>query len=325
MRAAVYTRTGEAGEVLRIRDLEVPEPGQGEVRVRIALSGINPSDVKRRDGQTPSRIAGFQVPHMDGVGRIDAAGPGVSPGRIGQRVWLWMAALSSPWGTAAEYCVVPQEQAVPLPDQVPDELGACLGVPALTAHQCLFPDGPLQGADVLVAGGAGAVGHFAVELAKWAGARVVTTVSSPAKAELASQAGADLVVDYRSQDAATEIRTFSGGIDRVVEVAPAANWQLNTAVCATGARIVAYSVDSPTLELPLLPSLTSLVTLRFLLIYRAPRNAVVQAAQEVTAAAARGALTSLPIHSYSLSRVAEAHRAVEAGVTGKVVIDLRDG
>lgn len=146
----------------------------------------------------------------------------------------------------------------------------------------------------------------------------------PRKAELASQAGADLVVDYRSQDAAAEIRAFSGGIDRVVEVAPAANWQLNTAVCATGARIVAYSVDSPTLELPLLPSLTSLVTLRFLLIYRAPHNAVVQAAQEVTAAAARGALTSLPIHSYSLSRIAEAHEAVEAGVTGKVVIDLRE-
>lgn len=323
MRAALYTRTGKARDVLEVREREIPEPAPGEVRVRISLSGINPSDVKRRDGQTPSRIDGFQVPHMDGVGRIDAAGPGVSPDRIGQRVWLWMAALSSPWGTAAEYCVVPQEQAVPLPDHVPDELGACLGVPALTAHQCLFPDGPLPGTDVLVAGGAGAVGHFAIELAKWAGARVATTVSSPAKAELASQAGADLVVDYRSQNAAAEIRAFSGGINRVVEVAPAANWGLTTAVCATGARIVAYSVDGPTLELPLLPSLTSLLTIRFLLIYRVPRDAIVRAAQEVTAAAAGGALTPLPIHSYHLSRIAEAHEAVESGVTGKVVIDLR--
>ncbi|MEU0510101.1 MULTISPECIES: NADPH:quinone reductase [unclassified Amycolatopsis] len=307
-----------------MRDLEMREPGRGEVRVRISLSGINPSDVKRRDGRTPSRIDGFQVPHMDGVGRIDAVGPGVAPDRVGQRVWLWMAALSSPWGTAAEQCVVPHEQAVPLPDHVPDELGASLGVPALTAHLCLFPDGPLQGTDVLVAGGAGAVGHFAIELAKWAGARVATTVSSPAKAELASQAGADLVVNYRTEDAITRIRAFSDGINRVVEVAPAANWELDTAVCATGARIVAYSVDRPTLELPLLPSLTSLVTIRFLLVYSAPRDAVIEAAREVTAAAAAGALTPLPVHSFSLARIAAAHEAVEAGVTGKVIIDLRE-
>ncbi|GAA3800937.1 NADPH:quinone reductase [Amycolatopsis tucumanensis] len=324
MRAAVYTRTGKARDVLRVRDLGMREPGPGEVRVRISLSGINPSDVKRRDGQTPSRIDGFQVPHMDGVGRIDAVGPGVAPGRVGQRVWLWMAALSSPWGTAAEHCVVPHEQAVPLPDHVPDELGASLGVPALTAHLCLFPDGPLQGTDVLVAGGAGAVGHFAIELAKWAGARVATTVSSPAKAELASQAGADLVVNYRTEDAISRIRAFSDGINRVVEVAPAANWELDTAVCATGARIVAYSVDRPTLELPLLPSLTSLVTIRFLLVYGAPRDAVIEAAREVTAAAAAGALTPLPVHSFSLARIAAAHEAVEAGVTGKVIIDLRE-
>lgn len=323
MRAALYTRTGKARDVLEVREHETPEPGRDQVRVRISLSGINPSDVKRRDGQTPSRFDGFQVPHMDGVGRIDAVGPGVSPGRVGQRVWVWMAALGSSWGTAAEYCVVPEEQAVQLPDEVPDELGASLGVPALTAHQCLFPDGPLQGTDVLVAGGAGAVGHFAIELAKWAGARVATTVSSPAKAELAVRAGADLVVNYRTQDAAAEIGAFSEGIDRVVEVAPAANWALDTAVCATGARIVAYSVDRPTLELPLLPSLGTLVTLRFLLIYAAPRGAVVQAAREVTAAAAAGALTPLPVHSFGLAQIAEAHEAVEAGVTGKVVVDLR--
>lgn len=324
MRAALYTRTGKARDVLEVREHDVPAPGPGEVLVRVALSGVNPSDVKRREGRTPSRIDGFQVPHMDGVGRIDAVGPGVPVDRLGQRVWLWMAALSSPWGTAAEWTVVPQEQAVPLPDHVSDELGACLGVPAMTAHQCLFPDGPVHGADVLVAGGAGAVGHFAIELAKWAGARVSTTVSGPAKAELAARAGADLVVDYRTRDAAAEIRAFSGGVDRVVEVAPAANWELNTAVCATGARIVVYSVDQPSLDLPLLSSLGALVTIRFLLVYGVSRGAAVEAAREVTAAAAAGALTPLPVHSFSLARIVEAHEAVEEGVIGKVLVDLRD-
>lgn len=327
MYAARYTSTGSARDVLRVSQVERPEPGPGEVRVRISLSGINPSDAKRREGRTPSRIDGFQIPHMDGVGTIDAAGAGVSGERVGQRVWLWMAALSSRWGTAAQYSVVRTEQAVALPDGVSDELAVSLGVPAMTAHQCLFPDGPLHGRTVLVAGGAGAVGHFAIELAKWAGARVATTVSGPEKADLASRAGADLVVNYRGEDAAERIGAFAaegGGVHRVVELAPAANQRLNAAVAASGARIVVYSVDAPTLDLPMLSSLTSLLTLRFVLIYGVPRPDLLHAAADVTAAAAGGALTPLPTHRFDLARAVEAHEAVEDGAVGKVVLDLRE-
>ena len=201
MRAALYDRYGSAGEVLRVEEIPTPEPGPGEVRVKITYSGVNPTDWKSRSGSTPRPIDGFQIPHHDGAGVIDAAGQGVDPGRIGQRVWLWFAAAGRHWGTAAEWTVVPAEQAVPLPDGASFELGASLGVPAMTAHRCLFADGPIDGKTVLVAGGAGAVGHFAIELAKFYGARVVTTVSGPDKAELAKKTGADLVVNYREPSA----------------------------------------------------------------------------------------------------------------------------
>jgi len=169
MRAALYDRYGPAGEVLKVEEIEPPEPGPGEVRVRVAVSGINPTDWKSRAGATPRPIDGFQIPHHDGAGVIDEVGEGVDPGRRGERVWLWLAAAGRRWGTAAQWTVVPQRQAVRLPDGISPELGASLGVPAITAHYCLFADGPLDGKTVLVAGGAGAVGHFAIELAKRAG------------------------------------------------------------------------------------------------------------------------------------------------------------
>jgi NADPH:quinone reductase len=194
MRAALYDRHGPAAEVLRVTDVDRPEPGPGQVRVRMHLSGVNPTDYNSRSGATPRPITEFQVPHHDGAGVIDAVGAGVDPSRVGQRVWTWLAAAGGRWGTAAQWSVLPARQAVPLPHGASDELGACLGVPAITAHRALFADGPVEGGNVLVAGGAGAVGHFAIELAKFHGARVVTTVSGPEKGELARQAGADLVV-----------------------------------------------------------------------------------------------------------------------------------
>ena len=215
MRAALYDRYGTAGDVLRVEEIERPEPGPGEVRVKIEVSGINPTDWKSRTGATPRPIDGFQIPHHDGAGVIDEVGEGVDPGRTGERVWLWMAAAGRRWGTAAQWSVVPERQAVRLPDGIPAELGASLGVPAMTAHRCLFSDGPLDGKTVLVAGGAGAVGHFAIELAKLAGATVITTVSGPAKAELATRAGADYVVNYRDADAADQIRSLAPPVDRV--------------------------------------------------------------------------------------------------------------
>src|SRR5215468_8963794 len=232
MRAALYRDMGEAAEVFEVKEVERPEPGPGEVLVRVHASGVNPTDYKARSGAVPRPVDGFQIPHHDGAGVIEAVGAGVDPGRVGERVWLWLTAAGRPWGTAAEWTALPARQAVPLPSGASAELGASLGVPAMTAHRCLFADGPVAGKTVLVAGGAGAVGHYAVELAKRAGARVVTTVSGPQKAELAAKAGADQVVIYREPDAAEQIRSFAGpgGVDHVVEVALGANLQLDLAV-----------------------------------------------------------------------------------------------
>ena len=194
MKAALYRSTGKAADVLHVEEIPRPEPGPGEVLVRVYASGVNPTDYKARSGAVPRPIDDFQIPHHDGAGVIEAVGPGVDPGRAGQRVWLYMAAAGRQWGTAAQCTVLPERHAVPLPDGASFELGASLGVPAMTAHYCLFCDGPVNGKTVLVAGGAGAVGHFAIELAKRAGGRVVTTVSSAEKAALAEKAGAEEVV-----------------------------------------------------------------------------------------------------------------------------------
>ncbi|HET9077999.1 MAG TPA: NADPH:quinone reductase [Acidimicrobiales bacterium] len=320
MRAAIYTTTGEARQVLRVEDVERPEPGPGEVRVRVSLSGVNPTDVKTRAGLTPRSIDGFQVPHQDGAGTIDAVGPGVPAGRVGERVWLWMAAVGK-WGTAAEWCVVPSEQAVPLPDRAADGLGACLGVPAMTAHRCLFADGPLDGAAVLVAGGAGAVGHFAIQLARRAGARVATTVSSPEKAELAAAAGADLVVNYREPDALSRLRDFAPVMDRIVEVNLGANLDLDLGLAGPSTVVVTYAATPDDPQLPVRRCMSANVTLRFILLYGVPRPDLVRAADDVTAAVAAGDLTELPLAFFPLRDVVGAQEAVESGRVGKVVVE----
>jgi NADPH:quinone reductase len=322
MRAALYDRYGPAGDVLRVEEIERPEPGPGEVRVRVEVSGINPTDWKSRAGATPRPIDGFQIPHHDGAGVIDKVGEGVDPGRNGEQVWLWMAAAGRRWGTAAQWSVVPERQAVRLPDGMPAELGASLGVPAMTAHRCLFSDGPLDGKTVLVAGGAGAVGHFAIELAKHAGATVITTVSGPAKAELATRAGADHVVNYRDPDAADQIRSLAPPVDRVIELALGANLQLDLAVTRPHAHIVTYAAEPADPELPVRACMTANVTLRFVLLYGIPPEAFDQAARDITAALTDGKLTGLPVTRFTLDDVAAAHDAVEAGALGKVLIDL---
>lgn len=322
MRAALYDRYGPAGDVLRVEEIERPEPGPGEVRVKIEVSGINPTDWKSRTGATPRPIDGFQIPHHDGAGVIDKVGEGVDPGRNGERVWLWMAAAGRRWGTAAQWSVVPERQAVRLPDGIPAELGASLGVPAMTAHRCLFSDGPLDGKTVLVAGGAGAVGHFAIELAKHAGATVITTVSGPQKAELATRAGADYVVNYRDADAADQIRSLAPPVDRVIELALGANLQLDLAVTRPHAHIVTYAAEPADPELPVRACMTANVTLRFVLLYGIPPEAFDQAARDITAALTDGKLTGLPVTRFTLDDVAAAHDAVEAGALGKVLIDL---
>ncbi len=319
MRAALYDRLGASAEVLRVEDVDRPEPGPGEVRVKITYSGVNPTDWKSRSGATPRAIEDFQIPHHDGAGVIDAVGEGVDQGRVGQRVWTWLAAAGRRWGTAAEWTVVPASRAVPLPDHASFELGASLGVPAMTAHRCLFADGPVAGKTVLVAGGAGAVGHFAIELAKFYGARVVTTVSSQEKAELAKSAGADLVVNYTEPSATAEIKAF-GPVDRVVEVALGANLQLDLAVLTPGSVIVTYAADGPDPVLPVRACMTANVVLRFVLLYGVPPAALEQAATDITAALASRALTELPVHKFRLDEIVEAQDAVQNGAVGKVLV-----
>jgi NADPH:quinone reductase len=320
MRAALYTRTGPAAEVLRVEEVDRPAPGPAEVLVRVRASGVNPTDYKIRAGLTPRPIDGFQVPHQDGAGIIEAVGAGVDPGRVGERVWLWLAAAGRRWGTAAEWTVVPDRQAVPLPDGASFDLGASLGVPAMTAHYCLFCDGPVNGQTVLVAGGAGAVGHYAIELAKRAGARVITTVSGPEKAALAEKAGADLVVNYRLADAAQQIRAFAPAVDRVVEVALGANLALDLALAGLGTTVVTYAAEAADPMLPVRACMTANVTLRFVLLYGVPSAVLDQAAADITAALAAGDLTGLPVRKFPLDAIAAAHEAAEAGAVGKIIV-----
>jgi NADPH2:quinone reductase len=233
---------------------------------------------------------------------------------------MWLAAFWRRWGTAAEYTVVPARQAVPLPDGASFELGASLGVPAMTAHRALFADGPVEGKTVLVTGGAGAVGHYAIELAKWAGARVVTTVSGPEKGELAAKAGADLVVNYRDKDAIDQVKAFTPVVERVVEVALGANLDLDLAVSGPETTVVTYAADGADPVLPVRACMSANVTLRFILLYGVPAPALDAAVIDITAAVAAGALTELPAHKFTLDDVVAANEAAERGAVGKVFI-----
>jgi NADPH:quinone reductase len=332
MKAIVYTEAG-GPEVLRLTERPLPEPGPGEARVRVEVSGVNPTDWKSRIAG--SQGEGEQVPNQDGAGVIDAVGEGVDPARIGQRVWIWEAAWQRLDGTAQEFVVLPEEQAVPLPDNASLDLGASIAIPAMTAHRALTvrdgdPDrlrpGALRGRTVLVAGGAGAVGNMAIQLARWAGATVVATVSSPYKARLAVAAGAHHVVDYRAEDAAAAIRRVAlDGVDIVVEVAMAANAPLDVSVTAQNG-VVAYYDDGAEVTLP---RSSFFGNLRFqgVLVYTMPDEAKRDALAAITAALADGALrvgeqAGLPLHRFPLDRTADAHSAVERGVVGKVLIDL---
>src|SRR5512144_1809577 len=209
MKAAYYERNGAARDVLKVGDVEAPHPGPGEVRVKLAMSGVNPSDVKSRQGSTRKIAYPRVIPHSDGAGVIDEVGDGVSKTRIGERVWVWNGQWRRPFGTAAEWIVLPSEQAVRLPANVTMEAGACLGIPAYTGYQGVLLARAKEGSTALVAAGAGAVGHYAIQFAKKRKATVITTVSSPAKAEIARAAGADHVIDYKREDVGERVMAIT--------------------------------------------------------------------------------------------------------------------
>ncbi|HEU4757465.1 MAG TPA: NADPH:quinone reductase [Agromyces sp.] len=339
MRAIAYSETGPSS-VLQLFERDIPEPGPGEVRVRIVVSGVNPTDWKARAGARAGTRTPFPevVPNQDGSGIVDAVGEGVTGFAIGDRVWVFLAAHERPTGTAQEFAVLPAERVVHLPDVAGFDLGASLGVPAMTAHRALtvheggptrLAPGALDSRTVLVAGGAGAVGHAAIQLARWAGARVITTVSSPEKAALASAAGADHVVNYRTDDAATAIRAIApGGVDQVVEVSPARNAALDAQVIANHGAISVYATDGGTeMTLDVRRHFALNARYQFLLLYTVGDDALTAAAEDIGRALEDGAIpvgeaAGLPLTRFPLERTAEAHDAVESGTVGKVLIDV---
>jgi NADPH2:quinone reductase len=325
MRAVWYERTGAAADVLKVGELPVPEPGSGEVRVRVVVSGLNPTDVKSRAG---SRPMGFPrvVPHQDGAGVIDKVGKGVKQARVGERVWLYCVQWQREWGTAAEYTIVPAARAVTLPASTSFAEGACLGIPAVTAHRCVFADGAVEGQTVLVTGGAGAVGHYAVQLAKTAGARVIATVSSEEKGALARAAGADHVVNYREGDPGAEIQELTNGlgVDRVVDVDFGANLPVTVKVMKVNGVIAAYaSTGDAEPRLPFYALMAKNVTMRPVLIYTMPERAKHAATKDIVRLVEAGKLVHNVAAHFPLDRVVAAHEAQESGKTvGNLVVDV---
>ncbi|NEQ53901.1 MAG: NADPH:quinone reductase [Leptolyngbya sp. SIO3F4] len=328
MQAIWYEQPGNASDVLQYGDMALPEPGDGEVRVKIHASGINPSDTKFRSGWMGLRQPYPRtIPHNDGAGVIDAVGEGVSPDRIGERVWIYEAQRHSAFGTAAEYVVIPAYKAVTMPDSLEFAAGASLGVPAMTAHYSIFSDGPITDKTVLVHGGAGAVGSYAIQLARWGGAKtILATVSSDEKATVAQRMGADHIINYRQEDAVAQVREFVGkrGCDRIVDVALAANMVVNAKLVARNGVIATYeSGNAATVEIPFYDLLYKNAALRTVLVYAMSNAAHKAAVQDINQAITDGALQHLIAAHYPLSETAAAHDAVDSGkLIGKVVIDV---
>jgi NADPH2:quinone reductase len=328
MRAAYYERTGPARDVLVIGEVETPEPGPGDVRVRVHASGVNPSDTKRRAGwiglEMPHRRI---IPHSDGAGVIDRVGAGVDASRVGERVWLWNAQGSRrPFGTAAEYVTLPASLAAPLPDGIELAIGAGLGVPGCTAHYAVFADGPVGGQTILVQGGAGAVGHLAVQLATLGGARVIATVSSADKASAALAAGATTAVDYVHEHVVDRVLELTGGrgVDRIVEVDLAANLKTDTALVAPNGTIASYSSTSdPEPPLAYYPLAFKNARIHFVQGYLLPPPARRAAIRDLNLWLAAGQLDVRIGARFGLDDTVAAHEALEGGaVSGKVIVDV---
>jgi NADPH2:quinone reductase len=326
MQAVWYERNGEAAEVLQQGELETPTPAPGEVRVRLVTSGVNPIDVKRRKGARGQVIKDpLVVPGFDGAGVIDAVGEGIDAGRVGTRVWVYEGQWQRPRGTAAEFVTLPGERAVPLPANTGFAEGACLGIPALTAHRAVFADGPVEGQTVLVTGGAGPVGAYAVQFAKLGGARVLTTVSSAEKAEIAADAGADYVFNYKAENVAQRIADLpgGGGVDRVVEVEFGGNLAQSLAALKPNGVIASYASDAvmeP--KVPFYGMAYLSLTVRFILVFMMPEAAKQQAVRKITGWLEAGELRHYVARRYPLAEAAAAHERMEAGALGNLIIDI---
>jgi NADPH2:quinone reductase len=330
MRAAWYERTGSAREVLLVGELPDPAPGPGEVLVRIRASGVNPSDTKQRGGWRGFGMSFPRVvPHGDGAGTIVAAGAGVPASRVGERVWLWNAVAlydaSRAFGTAAELCALPAAQAVKLPDGLEFDAGACLGVPACTAHRAIFADGPVAGMTLLIQGGAGAVGHYAVQMAKRGGARVIATVGSSEKAAHARAAGADATIDRKREDVVARVRELAGaaGVDRIVEVDLGANLEQDAALIRGNGIIASYSSTSvPEPVFPYYKLAFKGVTVRLVQGFNLPAAARAAAIADIARWSQDGLIHAIGAR-LPLAEIAAAHERVERGASlGNVVVTI---
>jgi NADPH:quinone reductase len=326
MRAVWYEQNGEAADVLQYGELETPVPEPGEVLVRLTTSGINPIDVKRRRGARGQVIRDpLVIPGFDGAGVIEAAGAGVEAGRAGERVWVYEAQWQRPRGTAAEFVTVPAERAVRLPDRTSFVEGACLGIPALTAHRAVFADGPVMGQTVLVTGGAGAVGSYAIQFARLGGARVLTTVSSDQKAEIAADAGADYVFNYKAENIVQRIADLpeGGGVDRIVEVEFGGNLPQSLEILKPNGVIASYASDAvmeP--KVPFYGLAYKSAAVRFILVFMMPEAAKQQAVGDITRWLEAGELRYYIAKRLPLAEAAAAHEAMERGVLGNLVLDV---
>ena len=329
MQAAFYTKQGPAAEVLRVGEQPTPQPGPGEVRVRLRTSGVNPSDYKVRKGGF-GRALGWPlvIPHSDGAGVIDAVGEGVPAGRVGERVWLWNGQWLRPFGTAAQFIALPAAQAVPLPAGVDDAQAACLGIPAMTALHAVRLAQLQPGMTVLVSGGAGSVGHYAIQFARLRGATVLTTVSSEEKAAHARSAGAAHAILYRSEDVGARVQELTGGrgVDAVIEMDLTANARHYPACLRAGGTIVVYGMGQLEANLPTFWFMRNRITLKFVYVYELEAAEREACLHELDTLLREGALQHTVALRLPLAEIARAHDVVEKGqVLGHVVLDIPQG
>ncbi len=326
IRAATYRQFGKAEDVLKIEDLTLPKAGRNQVVVKMFACGMNPSDTKLRSGTSRQLTDNWQTPGSDGAGIVHELGLEVEGFQVGQRVWVFNAAFLRPNGTAAEYCLVEDWMVVPLPESLSFQEGACLGIPVMTAHRCLFSDGDLQGKTVLVAGGAGVVANYAIQLAKWGGATVITTVSSEAKAQHAMLAGADHVINYKKEDFAQRVAEITNhqGIDRIVEVDFGANLHLNAQILKSGGTSVMYAyVAGPNLPLPIPALMSKNITLKFTLIYTITPEQRQQILADIDIWISAKKPMFAIAKEFALEDIVQSHLAIESGKKiGHIIINI---
>jgi NADPH2:quinone reductase len=325
MRAAFYEKNGSAADVLKVGEMETPRPGRGEVRVRLATSGVNPSDVKARAGRTRKIAFPRVIPHSDGAGEIDLVGEAVSTARLGERVWVYNAQWKRAFGSCAEYVVLPSELAVSLPGHVSFEAGACLGIPAMTAAHAVATANAGADTRLLISGGAGAVAHYAIQFAKARGAHVITTISSPEKADLARAAGAHHAIDYKKENVGERVMQLTDrrGVDAVIELDFAANARLLPEILRQHGRVVIYGTGQQSSEIPTQWLLVNAITLQFIFVYELSRSEREAALSTIEGMLGGNRLIHNIAKTMPLSDVVSAHEAVESGnVRGNVVMRM---